>query len=567
MQRRTLLTSAVGAAVAATFSTTAGAVKNRVTGSLPNVIDKNIRIYGNDAYPVPHRRAMEIGAVRARMPHDFVPGRRFLLKKGEIRTPGGAPLESDVVLEENVALKMRDGTTIYTDVFRPNDDGRHPAIVAWSPYGKTVGGQRLDDVPKRSGVPQNAVSGLEKFEGADPAFWTAQGYVVLNPDPRGVGHSEGDISYWGRQLAEDGYDFIEWAAAQSWSNGRVGMAGNSWLTVSQWFIAAENPPHLAAIAPWEGFCDHFEEPGTRGGIPEPGFPEVIIKTFAGPNYIEDQPRMIAMHLIKDAYWENMAARLEKIQVPAYVVASYTNPVHTHGSFAGFMRIASKDKWLRVNNTNEWYDLYSPKYRAELLAFFDRYLKGMDNGFEKTPRVRYSVLDSGGTAERVDVPAENWPLPETTLKRLYLAEDGRLAESLAANASSLQYDSASGSIKFRYVFPENADVVGYMRAKLWMETPESDDMDVEVVVRKVSPTGEALHRPIQSLLPPMPSQREDCALRCVNSTLSGRLSSNLFMSTNTRRSSVLANGCRSTLPSGRWANIIEKGRSWSSRCAA
>ena len=144
MQRRTLLTSAVGAAVAATFSTTAGAVQNRVTGSLPNVIDKKIRIYGNDAYPVPHRRAMEIGAVRARMPHDFVPGRRFLLKKGEIRTPGGAPLESDVVLEENMALKMRDGTTIYTDVFRPNDDGRHPAIVAWSPYGKTVGGQRLD---------------------------------------------------------------------------------------------------------------------------------------------------------------------------------------------------------------------------------------------------------------------------------------------------------------------------------------------------------------------------------------------------------------------------------------
>ena len=175
MQRRTLLTSAVGAAVAATFSTTAGAVQNRVTGSLPNVIDKKIRIYGNDAYPVPHRRAMEIGAVRARMPHDFVPGRRFLLKKGEMRTPGGAPLESDVVLEENMALKMRDGTTIYTDVFRPNDDGRHPAIVAWSPYGKTVGGQRLDDVPKRSGVPQNAVSGLEKFEGADPPLCTAQG--------------------------------------------------------------------------------------------------------------------------------------------------------------------------------------------------------------------------------------------------------------------------------------------------------------------------------------------------------------------------------------------------------
>lgn len=257
----------------------------------------------------------------------------------------------------------------------------------------------------------------------------------------------------------------------------------------------------------------------------------------------------------------------KIQVPAYVVASYTNPVHTHGSFAGFMRIASKDKWLRVNNTNEWYDLYSPKYRAELLAFFDRYLKGMDNGFEKTPRVRYSVLDSGGTAERVDVPAENWPLPETTLKRLYLAEEGRLAESLAANASSQQYDSASGSVKFRYVFPEKADVVGYMRVKLWMETPESDDMDVEVVVRKVSPAGEALHRPIPEFIAPdaVATGRLRASMRELDTKRTTELEP--FMSIDTRRSSVLANGCRSTLRFGRWANIIEKGRSWSSRCAA
>ena len=100
MQRRTLLTSAVGAAVAATFSTTAGAVQNRVTGSLPNVIDKNIRIYGNDAYPVPHRRAMEIGAVLARMPHDFVPGRRFLLKKEKYEHPAERRLKAMLCLKK-----------------------------------------------------------------------------------------------------------------------------------------------------------------------------------------------------------------------------------------------------------------------------------------------------------------------------------------------------------------------------------------------------------------------------------------------------------------------------------
>ena len=74
---------------------------------------------------------------------------------------------------------------------------------------------RLDD--DRSGnrfnVPLSAVSELQRFEGADPAYWVAQGYIVLSPEPRGVGRSEGNIRYWGRQLAEDGYDFIESAAS------------------------------------------------------------------------------------------------------------------------------------------------------------------------------------------------------------------------------------------------------------------------------------------------------------------------------------------------------------------
>lgn len=514
MQRRTLLAGAAGAAgIAGTVGfgpagaaplssdPTAQTVASASPAPSVEIVEKPVRIYGDDHYLVPHRRAMSPGAVRARMPHDFVPGRRLLLKAGTVRTPGGAALTCDVVLEENVALTMRDGTKIYTDVFRPADDERHPAIVAWSPYGKTVGGQLLDDVPERSGVPKDALSGLEKFEGADPAFWCAHGYVVLNPDPRGTGHSEGNICYWGRQLAEDGYDFIEWAAAQPWCTGRVGMAGNSWLTVSQWFIAAENPPHLAAIAPWEGFCDHYEEPGTRGGIPEPGFPEVIIKTFAGMGWIEDQPRMIATHLVKDAYWRGMAARLERITVPAYVVASYTNPVHTHGSFAGFMRIASQEKWLRVNNTNEWYDFYSPKYRADLLAFFDRFLKGVANGFEKTPRVRYAVLDSGGAVERTDLAASNWPIPEMKLKRLHFAPDGRLSETAPKEEHAVQYDSATGSLVFRYVFPEDADVVGCMRAKLWMSAPDADDMDVEVVVRKTDTAGRPLARPIRRTIAP------------------------------------------------------------------
>lgn len=240
---------------------------------------------------VPVRKALPLDADRARYP-----GFRqetLLLKAGSVRREGAMPLPCDILLERDVPVKLRDGVTIYVDVFRPAGDGRYPAILAWSPYGKEIGGQMLDDVPARSGVPLNATSGLEKFEGPDPAYWVSHGYAVVNPDKRGAYMSEGDLLYWGHEDALDGCDVIEWIATRPWCSGKVGMSGNSWLTVSQWFIAAEKPEHLAAIAPWEGFCDHYRESGTRGGIPAPEFPEMIAETFASVGgRLEDQPRMI-----------------------------------------------------------------------------------------------------------------------------------------------------------------------------------------------------------------------------------------------------------------------------------
>jgi hypothetical protein len=126
----------------------------------------------------------------------------------------------------------------------------------------------------------------------------------------------------------------------------------------------------------------------------PGFGEEIIQAYAGKNFIEDQARMQPSDDLMNPYWENQAAKLEKITVPAYVVASYTSPIHAHGSFEGFRRISSKERWLRVHNTGEWPDYYQPEYVEDLRKFFDRYLKGIKNGWEKTPRVRLSVLDPG-----------------------------------------------------------------------------------------------------------------------------------------------------------------------------
>lgn len=476
-----------GMAVTAALASTRGAAA--ALADTPSVERKALRLYGDDAHPVPFRKLMPLDAPRARYA-GFRPG-RTILKKGTIRRSGARPLSCDILFERDVPLKLRDGTTIFTDIFRPVGEGRFPALVAWSPYGKEIGGQWLDDVPQRSGVPLALVSELQKFEGPDPAFWVEQGYVVLNPDARGAGSSEGDITYWGRQLAEDGHDFIEWAAAQSWCSGKVALSGNSWLAASQWFIAAERPPHLAAIAPWEGFCDHFRETGNRGGIPAPAFPEAIITTFSGRGQVEDQPRMIVGEQLMTPYWEDKIARLERIEIPAYVVASYTNAAHTHGSFEGFRRIGSKDKWLRVNNTNEWLDYYTPKYVTELLAFFDHYLKGKDNGWTQTPRVRICVLDPSGT-DVVDRVVPSWPLPNLESRKLFLTGAQTLDVAAPEAATTLRYAvDKGGKVELRHRFAADTEVNGYMKLRLWVEAQGSDDMELAVSVEKRGADGKSI----------------------------------------------------------------------------
>jgi hypothetical protein len=119
-----------------------------------------------------------------------------------------------------------------------------------SPYGKQKGVTILDDFPMRAGVPKHWLSGLQKWEGPDPAYWCARGYAVINVDIRGAFCSEGDLLMFGHQEAEDGAQFVTWVSNQPWCNGKVGMTGNSWLACAQWRIGSLRPKGLAALAPW-----------------------------------------------------------------------------------------------------------------------------------------------------------------------------------------------------------------------------------------------------------------------------------------------------------------------------
>lgn len=472
----------------------AGTVALAAICAQPAVAQQELTLHNADGkeMKVALRKALPVSAERVRYPG--FKQETLVLKAGSIRREGAKPLSCDILLERDVPIRLRDGVTIYADVFRPVGNDVCPAILAWSPYGKEIGGQMLDDVPLRSGVPLDATSGLEKFEGPDPAYWVAHGYAVVNPDKRGAYMSEGNLLYWGHEDALDGCDVIEWIASQKWCNGKVGMSGNSWLTVSQWFIAAERPEHLAAIAPWEGFCDHYRESGTRGGIPMPEFPEMIAETFSSAHgMLEDQPRMIVEEPFLCDYWLDKAARVENIDIPAYVVASYTNSVHTHGTFAGYRRMASKEKWLRVHNTNEWFDYYTPENVDDLRRFFDHYLKGMDNGWEKTPKVRLSVLNPGGR-DIVGRAEDEFPLARTVYRKLYLsAADSTLQASLPQQEITDIYQSAAkdNKVTYRYRMDKPTEITGYMKLHLWVSAPDHDDMDLAVRVEKLSKDGQPL----------------------------------------------------------------------------
>jgi predicted acyl esterase len=434
-------------------------------------ISTEVREYGNERIEVIYRKIRPAEESGGRFP----------------ALDSGVTVEDGIRIERDVVVPMRDGIIIYTDIYRPDGATDVPAIVPWSPYGKRVSYLGEGPMP---GVP--AVSPMTKFEGPDPAYWCKHGYAVINIDARGVGNSQGDILQFCTGEGRDAHDLIEWVAAQDWCNGKVGMSGNSWLAIAQWFAAAERPPHLAAIAPWEGIDDFYRDGICIGGVPEVGFIEMVVHMMFGPNRIEDNGAMILKYPLMNAYWQDKIARVENIEIPAYVVASY-NPLHTHGTFNAYRRMSSHDKWLRIHNTQEWADYYDPENIEDLRRFFDRYLKGIENDWEKTPRVRISVLDPGGT-DQVNRSEKEWPLARTQYQKLYLdaSTNTLLPEPLKEEvATRYKADDGKGHAAFTITFKEDTELTGYMKLRLWVEADGADDMDLFVYVSKLDEKGNHL----------------------------------------------------------------------------
>jgi uncharacterized protein len=285
-----------------------------------------------------------------------------LYKSGIDPVKGGYPgfgyqrtAENSLVIEKDVAVPMRDGVTIYIDLFRPDTDQPVAPLIAWSGYGKHSP-QRLEHFPADTGVPAGKLSQHTAFESPDPAYWCPAGYAVIYVDPRGTWGSEGVAeSFWGVEEGQDYHDLIEWAGTQPWSNGKVGMAGVSYLAIIQWLTAATQPPHLAAMNPWEGVSDLYRDFAFHGGMPETQFhPWWHEGVLFSKTKVEDTVALRDAHPLWDAYWETKRADWSKITVPAYVVASWSDHgLHTRGTLEAYKGLGSQQKWLEIHGRKKW----------------------------------------------------------------------------------------------------------------------------------------------------------------------------------------------------------------------
>lgn len=430
----------------------------------------------------------------------FTPGKIEIVKKGA-RPYEGRALESDIQIDHDVEIKMRDGCRLYADIYRPADakeDEKLPAVISWSCYGKKYSALHMLPMCVWSCcVPKEALSGLEKFEGLDPVTWCPRGYAIISVDSRGTGNSDGNIPLMGSQDAEDCYDVIEAIAAMPWSNGKVGMAGNSALAIIQWHVASLRPPHLAAIAPWEGSGDLFREQFCRGGVFSMSnfdlITHFIIKSNNPNGGIEDIAEMYRRSPVSNAYWADKRPDMTQIECPVFISGSDFSSIHTMGSVRGWLEIPHDKKWIRWSSNQEWYELYCCKdSHAELQNYFDFYLKGVTNDWENTPKVRWSALQFGDRDAIDDIELPDFPVPDTEYRHLHLSSSG-LSEQPATSTEVVSYNSEdSKSIaNFTYTFKQKSRLIGLPKAVLYMSCPSHDDMNVFVILRKRDKNGKLL----------------------------------------------------------------------------
>lgn len=357
-----------------------------------------------------------------------------------------------MIAEKDVLVTVRDGVRIAVNVYRPDDPGKFPGLLAVDVYQKDL-------------VHLPAIPIFHLRETNDIEWFVSRGYVYIHMDPRGIGHSvDGEWQYFCQEEQNDLYDVIEWMAEQPWCTGKVGMIGESYLAWVQWFAAAMASPHLECIVPFDGGADMYRDVVYHGGIMAVGFPggwhfsEVRAHHHVGLQAVNpkaaswDMSWEVVNHRTCDDFWKTRNPDFSKIKCAVFSIGElHKIGLHLRGNVRAYEEINAPKKLLLCHGEidgDEMAVYNSPEMKQLHLRWYDHWLKGNDTGLMEEPPV--TVFVRGLDRYR---PEEEWPLPETDYRKLYF-KAGKSGAVESLNDGRLSWDEPTESdSSFTYHYPD------------------------------------------------------------------------------------------------------------------
>jgi uncharacterized protein len=431
-----------------------------------------------------------------------------------------------VLIERDVEIEMDDGVVLRADVFRPEASDHVPAVMTLGPYGKGV---RYQDGYKEQwewlvGTHPDLLAGSSRsylaWETVDPEIWVPWGYAVVRVDSRGAGRSPGYLDLFSPRETRDYHAAIEWAAARPWCNGKVGLCGISYYAINQWLVASLQPPHLAAMIPWEGAADAYRDRARHGGILSNSFFELwyplqvlsvqhgnpngpadpwLEERATGPEELTEEelaanradPRTHRPPELDGPGYRESSADWSRIEVPFLSAASWGGfGLHARGNFEAFTQAASTQKWLEAHpgRHEEWF--YLP-YGMELQKrFFDHFLKQVENGWEKEPPVRLNIRRAH--SEQFELRKEHeWPLARSSWTKLYL-DSAALTWEEPSETGAVSFEALGEDLTlYAPALEAETEITGPLAAKLYVSS-STIDADVFVTLRAFSAEDEEVY---------------------------------------------------------------------------
>jgi uncharacterized protein len=433
-----------------------------------------------------------------------------------------APVEQDnMLIEWDVGIAMDDGAVVRADVFRPRSAGSWPVLLTYGPYAKGLAFQKgypsawQNMIASHPDVAFGSTNKYQNWEVVDPEKWVPHGYACVRVDSRGTGRSPGYVDHFSPRETADFYQCIEWAGVQPWCNGKVGLNGISYYAINQWHVASLQPPHLAAMCIWEGAADWYRDMTHHGGILSTfwaNWYDMQVKTVqyglgergprsavtgalvCGDETLSDEQLArnrasfgdeILKHPLDDDYHKARSPDWSKVTVPFLSAANWGGQgLHPRGNFEGFVRAASKQKWLECHGLEHWTHFYTDYGRELQRRFFDFHLKGEANGWAEHPRVQLQVRHVDGFVERHE---RDWPLPSTVWTKFYLdPRDQTLSREPPSHEAAIGFAAMGDGLTFMSPpLAEDAEITGPMAANLRISSSTAD-ADIFVVFRVFTP---------------------------------------------------------------------------------